>query len=112
MIGRARPPSLRRNRSRSTLVTVLDPTIVDALIRRRDVISVDHLTTREVDGLEQIARGRSTARSQSKLITIEAVENHVTAIFRKLELNDRSDVIPPRVTAALIYMDGAHHTDG
>ncbi len=91
--------------------TVLDPTVVDALIRRRDAISVDHLTIREVDVLEQIAQGRSNRAVAAELqITIKAVENHVTAIFRKLELNDRADVIHPRVTAALIFMDGAHDT--
>jgi DNA-binding NarL/FixJ family response regulator len=92
--------------------TVLDPTVVDALIRRRDAISVDHLTIREVDVLEQIAYGRSNRAVAAELqITIKAVENHVTSIFRKLRLNDRSDVIHPRVTAALIFIDGTHHTD-
>ena len=92
--------------------TVLDPTVVDALIRRRDAISVDHLTIREVDVLEQIAHGRSNRAAAAELqITTKAVENHVTAIFRKLELNDRSDIIHPRVTAALIFIDGAHRTE-
>ena len=85
---------------------------MDALIRRRDAISVDHLTIREVDVLEQIAYGRSNRAVAAELqITIKAVENHVTSIFRKLKLNARSDVIHPRVTAALIFIDGTHHTD-
>ncbi len=90
--------------------TVLDPSVVDALVRRRDAISVDHLTIREVDVLEQIAHGRSNRAVAAELqITIKSVENHVTAIFRKLELTDRSDT-HPRVTAALIFIDGAYHT--
>ncbi len=91
--------------------TVLDPTVVDALIRRRDTVSVDHLTIREVDVLEQIAHGRSNRAVATELrITIKAVENHVTAIFRKLELTDQSD-IHPRVTAARIFFDGGPNTE-
>jgi DNA-binding NarL/FixJ family response regulator len=87
--------------------TVLDPSVVDALVRRRDALSVDHLTIRELEVLEHIAQGLSNRAVGTKLgITIKAVENHVTAIFRKLDLTDRTDT-HQRVAAALTFLDGA-----
>jgi DNA-binding NarL/FixJ family response regulator len=88
--------------------TVLDPSVVDALVLRQDAVSIDHLTLREVEVLEQIALGLSNRSAAKELrITIKAVENHVTAIFRKLALTERSD-IHHRVTAALTYLDRTH----
>ncbi|MET0837604.1 MAG: LuxR C-terminal-related transcriptional regulator, partial [Marmoricola sp.] len=37
-------------------------------------------------------------------ITVKAVENHVTAIFRKLELTERAE-LHQRVAAALTYVE-------
>ena len=88
--------------------TVLDPSVVDALIRRRDAVSIDHLTIREVEVLEQIALGLANRSiAEALAITLKAVENHVTAIFRKLVLTERTD-IHQRVTAALTYLDRTH----
>ena len=85
--------------------TVLDPSVVDALVRRRDAVSIDHLTIREVEVLEQIALGLANRSiAEALAITLKAVENHVTAIFRKLVLTERTD-IHQRVTAALTYLD-------
>ena len=88
--------------------TVLDPSVVDALINRRDAVSIDHLTMREVEVLEQIAHALSNRSISKELrITIKAVENHVTAIFRKLGLTGRSD-LHQRVAAALTYLERTH----
>ncbi len=88
--------------------TVLDPSVVDALIRRRDAISIDHLTMREVDVLEHIARGLSNRSIAQELrVTIKAVENYVTSIFRKLGLTERTD-LHHRVGAALTFLNHLH----
>lgn len=88
--------------------TVLDPSVVDALVRRRDAVSIDHLTIREVEVLEQIALGLANRSiAEALAITLKAVENHVSAIFRKLVLTERTD-IHQRVTAALTYLDRTH----
>ncbi|MET0997910.1 MAG: response regulator transcription factor [Marmoricola sp.] len=88
--------------------TVLDAGVVDALVRRRDAVAIDHLTIREVEVLEQIATGLSNKAVAEELqITVKAVENHVTSIFRKLDLTHRADM-HQRVTAALIYVNRTH----
>jgi DNA-binding NarL/FixJ family response regulator len=88
--------------------TVLDAGVVDALVNRRDAVAIDHLTMREVEVLEQIAHGLSNRSVAAELrITVKAVENYVTAIFRKLGLAGRTD-IHPRVAAAVTYLDYGH----
>ena len=88
--------------------TVLDASVVDALVRRRDAASIDQLTIREVEVLEQIATGLSNRAVAAELgVTVKAVENHVTSIFRKLGLTDRTDM-HQRVAAALIYVNRTH----
>jgi DNA-binding NarL/FixJ family response regulator len=87
---------------------VLDPTVADALVRRRDAVAIDHLTIRELEVLEQIAHGLSNRAVANELnISVKAVENNVTAIFRKLDLTDRPD-LHQRVAAALTYQS---HSD-
>lgn len=83
--------------------TVLDPSIVDALVRRRDAITIDDLTVREVEVLEQMAFGltnRSIARELN--VSVKAVEKYVTTIFRKLDLVE-GGLVDRRVTAVLMY---------
>ena len=88
--------------------TVLDPSVVDALVSRRDAASIDHLTVRELEVLELIAHGLANKAVALELrITLKAVENHVTSIFRKLRLHDRPD-LNPRVSAAMSYLDRSH----
>ena len=88
--------------------TVLDASVVDALVRRRDAVSIDQLTIREVEVLEQIATGLSNRAVAAELrVTVKAVENHVTSIFRKLGLTDQAHR-HQRVAAALIYVNRTH----
>ena len=85
--------------------TVLDSSVVDALVDRRDAVAIDDLTFREVEVLEQIALGLSNRAVAAELkISLKAVENYVTPIFRKLGLTGRPD-IHPRVAAAVIYLN-------
>lgn len=87
--------------------SVIDPTIVDELVRsridtRRSPLEL--LTPRELETLALVAEGRSNADIADALVlTKRAVEKHVNAIFAKLELGDPSHV-SPRVKAALLYL--------
>ncbi len=83
--------------------SVLDPSIVDSLIHRRDGLAIDDLTIREVDVLELMAHGLSNRGIADELhLSVKAIEKHVTTIFRKLGLTSQS-LIDRRVTAALIF---------
>ncbi len=83
---------------------VLDPAIVDALVRRRFTSSLDALSLREVDVLAKIAGGYTNPEIAKKLaVSKKSVESHVTSIFRKLGVSD-SKRFDRRVTAALTYL--------
>ena len=84
--------------------SVLDPSIVDALVHRRDALTIRDLTVREIDVLEQMARGLSNRGIASELhLSVKGIEKHVTTIFRKLALPDQT-FVDRRVTAALTYL--------
>jgi DNA-binding NarL/FixJ family response regulator len=84
--------------------TVLDPAIVDSLVRRRDGVAIDDLTLREVDVLEQIANGYSNRGIADQLnVSVKAIEKYVTTIFRKLGLVEQG-LVDRRVTAALSFV--------
>jgi DNA-binding NarL/FixJ family response regulator len=84
--------------------TVLDPSIVDALVHRREAIAIDDLTIREIDVLEQMAHGQTNRGIAAELnISVKAVEKYVTSIFRKLALADHG-LVDRRVTAVLTYL--------
>jgi DNA-binding NarL/FixJ family response regulator len=89
--------------------SVLDPSIVDALVHRRDVTTIDDLTPREIDVLELMARGLSNRGIAGELtLSVKGIEKHVTTIFRKLALTDQS-FIDRRVTAALTFLQTQSH---
>lgn len=87
--------------------SVIDPTIVEELVRSRIDMRrspLELLTPRELETLALVAEGRSNADIADALVlTKRAVEKHVNAIFAKLELGDPSHV-SPRVKAALLYL--------
>jgi len=85
--------------------SALDPDVVARLIGRpRRNSPLDKLTKREREVLSLIAEGRSNAGVAEKLvITIAAVERHVTSIFDKLGLR-QSPEQHRRVVAVLTYL--------
>jgi DNA-binding NarL/FixJ family response regulator len=84
--------------------TILDPSIVNALVRRRLPSALDALSMRELDVLSEIAHGHANSEIARRLgVSKKGVERHVTSIFRKLELPD-SKSFDRRVTAALTYL--------
>jgi DNA-binding NarL/FixJ family response regulator len=85
--------------------SALDPDVVARLVgRMRKASPVDDLTPREREVLALIAEGRSNGGIARELVvTVAAVERHVTSIFDKLGLNQSPD-LHRRVLAVLTYL--------
>jgi DNA-binding NarL/FixJ family response regulator len=87
---------------------VVDPEVVRRLLahtRRSDPLAA--LTTRERDVLASMAEGRTNAGIGAALhLSQSAVEKHVNAIVRKLDLAD-SDGYSRRLLAVIRYLDRA-----
>src|ERR1017187_4606842 len=75
--------------------TVLDPSVVNALVRRQSPSALDVLSIRELGVLDEIARHLAVSK--------KAVERHLTSIFRKLNSAD-SKRYDRRVIAVLTYL--------
>ncbi|HEX7254732.1 MAG TPA: response regulator transcription factor [Gaiellaceae bacterium] len=87
--------------------TALDPEVVAQLFsRRRADGPLERLTPREREVLGLMAEGRSNAAIAEQLVlTIGAVEKHVSSIFMRLGL-PRSETDHRRVLAVLAYLQG------
>ena len=88
--------------------TALDREVVSSLVRERhgDVSdsAIESLTARERETLELIAQGRTNAAVARELVvTLGAVEKHVSNIFQKLDL-PATDDDHRRVLAVLAYL--------
>jgi DNA-binding NarL/FixJ family response regulator len=85
--------------------SALDPDVVARLVgRTRKASPIDDLTPREREVLGLIAEGRSNGGIARELVvTVAAVERHVTSIFDKLGLNQSADQ-HRRVLAVLTYL--------
>jgi DNA-binding NarL/FixJ family response regulator len=85
--------------------SALDPDVVTRLVGRKRIASpVDGLTPREREVLALIAEGRSNASIAHELVvTVAAVERHVTSIFEKFGLHQSPDQ-HRRVLAVLKYL--------
>ena len=85
--------------------SALDSTVVQRMVgRQREKSPIDSLTPREREVLSMMAEGRSNRGiAETLVVTLAAVERHVTSIFAKLDL-------PPehedhrRVRAVLEYL--------
>jgi len=87
--------------------TVIDPSLVDALVQGRAAIersALAELSPRERQVLAEIAQGKSNAAiAESLVLTKRAVEKHINSIFLKLGLGFTDDV-SKRVTATLMFL--------
>jgi DNA-binding NarL/FixJ family response regulator len=84
--------------------SALDPSIVSLLVGRRRGSALDELTPRELEVLELMAEGRSNqAIAERMVVTLRAVEKHVTSIFGKLRL-PAAEADHRRVLAVLTYL--------
>jgi DNA-binding NarL/FixJ family response regulator len=92
--------------------TVLDPSIVNALVRRRLPSVLDALTIRELDVLAEMAAGYANDEIGRRLtVSTKAVEGHVTSIFRKLRVPDAKR-FDRRVAAVLAYLQASGELAG
>ena len=87
--------------------SVVDPKVVDALVRGRSAQSpLAALTPREHDVLAQMATGKDNAAIAAALfLTVRAVEKHINGIFGKLGLAEEREV-HKRVKAVLLHLAG------
>jgi DNA-binding NarL/FixJ family response regulator len=87
--------------------SVVDPQVVGLLVgRRRKRDPIDDLTRRERDVLALMAQGKTNQGiADSLVVTVSAVERHVTGIFVKLGLGEDYDG-HRRVRAVLSYLRG------
>jgi DNA-binding NarL/FixJ family response regulator len=85
--------------------TAIDPIVVGRLAtRRRPRDPLDELTPRELEVLGLIAEGRSNRFiAQELVVTVAAVERHITSIFAKFRLSSNSGD-HRRVLATLRYL--------
>jgi DNA-binding NarL/FixJ family response regulator len=85
--------------------SALDPQVVGRMVgRRRREGPLNDLTPRERDVLVELAEGKSNQGiADSLVVTVAAVEKHVTNIFHKLGL-EHSRTEHRRVLAALTYL--------
>ena len=90
--------------------TVLDREIVAKLVRAREpgpATALDELTPREREVLALMAEGRTNAAiARATVVTLGAVEKHVSSIFSKLDLPVTDDD-HRRVLAVLAYLRAA-----
>jgi DNA-binding NarL/FixJ family response regulator len=86
--------------------SVLDPEVVSRLVgRKRTAGPLDRLTHRERQVMALIAEGRSNAGiAQELVVTVAAIERHVTSIFDKLGLHASAEA-HRRVLAVLKYLN-------
>ena len=94
----------------STGGSVIDPQVVEALVRGRARVrasALKDLTPRELDVLREMAQGRGNAGIAAQLYLSESsVEKHVNAIFTKLALSSEQ-LSHRRVTAVLTFLRDA-----
>lgn len=85
--------------------SVVDPKVVDALVRGRGSRSpLSLLTPREQDVLAEMATGKDNAAIAATLVlTVRAVEKHINGIFAKLGLAEEREV-HKRVKAVLLHL--------
>jgi DNA-binding NarL/FixJ family response regulator len=87
--------------------SVIDPVVVEQLVtvhRSPATSPVRTLTPRELEVLEQMARGKSNVAIATALVLSErAVEKHSNAIFSKLGLSEEPD-LNRRVAAVLSFL--------
>lgn len=88
--------------------SVIDPLVVDGLLKRQRSTTgrlIDTLTPREHEVLGAMAEGHSNAAIRERLfISQSAVEKHINSIFAKLGLSPSDAEMNRRVAAVLAFL--------
>ena len=89
--------------------SVIDPKVVDALVRGRNARSpLAVLSPREREVLAEMAAGKdNTAIAGTLFLTVRAVEKNINSIFTKLDLAAEAE-IHKRVKAVLVHLSTQH----
>lgn len=89
--------------------SVIDPKVVDALVRGRNARSpLAVLSPREREVLAEMAAGKDNAAIATTLfLTVRAVEKNINGIFTKLDLAAEAEV-HKRVKAVLVHLSTQH----
>lgn len=89
--------------------SVIDPKVVDALVRGRNARSpLAVLSPREREVLAEMAAGKdNTAIAGTLFLTVRAVEKNINSIFTKLDLAAETE-IHKRVKAVLVHLSTQH----
>lgn len=83
----------------------LDPLVVERMVGRRRVAGpLERLTPREREVLGLMAQGLSNQVADQLVVTVAAVERHVTSIFAKLDLLAETQ-LHRRVLAVLRFLE-------
>ena len=95
--------------------SVIDPTLIDTLMRRQGLNKrsrLDALTPRELDVLREMAAGSSnSAIAEALSLSQSSIEKHVSEIFSKLGLAEERH-LHRRVAAAVTYLKESAHDEG
>ncbi len=87
--------------------SVLDPTVVEALVARqsrRERSPLASLTDREREVLGEMAQGKNNASiARSLFLTERAIEKHINSLFHKLGLTEETEA-HRRVMAVLAFL--------
>jgi DNA-binding NarL/FixJ family response regulator len=83
--------------------SVVDPKVVDVLVRPKASSPLDRLSPREREVLALVAQAKTNAAIAAELVLTErAVEKHIGSIFTKLDVGDDGE--HRRVRAVLMYL--------
>lgn len=87
--------------------SVLAPTVASRMMEQLRAPARDSLTGREIEVLQQVARGASNKETARRLHISEAtVKTHLIHIYAKLDVNDRTSAVTVALEKGIIRLDG------
>ena len=87
--------------------SVLAPTVAARMMDQMRAPARESLTAREIEVLQQVARGASNRETGRRLHISEAtVKTHLIHIFAKLGVNDRTSAVTAALEKGIIRLDG------
>ena len=87
---------------------VLAPAVAERLMGRARGVASDALSAREIDVLQLAARGLSNSEIAKELfVSATTVKAHLTHIYRKLGVSDRTAAVTTALERQIIRLDGA-----